>query len=283
MKLLRYGPAGSERPGLLDADGGARDLSGVVGDIAGAVLTPEGLQKLSAIDPKTLPKVDGNPRLGACVGGAGKFIGIGLNFADHAAETNMPLPTEPIFFMKATSCLCGPNDEVIKPKDSTKLDWEVELGFVIGKKASYVSEAEALDHIAGYCLVNDVSEREFQLGRPGGQWDKGKGCDTFGPVGPWLVTADEIGDTNNLSMWLEVNGKRYQDGNSATMVFKPAFLVAYLSRFFTLHPGDIVTTGTPPGVGAGQKPHPIFLKLGDEMRLGISGLGEQRQKVVAAP
>ena len=283
MKLLRYGPAGSEKPGLLDADGGVRDLSGVVGDIAGAVLTPEGLQKLSAIDPKTLPKVDGNPRLGACVGGAGKFIGIGLNFADHAAETNMPLPTEPIFFMKATSCLCGPNDEVIKPKDSTKLDWEVELGFVIGKKASYVSEAEALDHIAGYCLVNDVSEREFQLGRPGGQWDKGKGCDTFGPVGPWLVTADEIGDTNNLSMWLEVNGKRYQDGNSATMVFKPAFLVAYLSRFFTLHPGDIVTTGTPPGVGAGQKPHPIFLKLGDEMRLGISGLGEQRQKVVAAP
>lgn len=283
MKLLRYGPAGSERPGLLDADGGVRDLSGVVGDIAGAVLTPEGLQKLSVIDPKTLPKVDGNPRLGACVGGAGKFIGIGLNFADHAAETNMPLPTEPIFFMKATSCLCGPNDDVIKPKDSTKLDWEVELGFVIGKKASYVSEAEALDHIAGYCLVNDVSEREFQLGRPGGQWDKGKGCDTFGPVGPWLVTADEIGDTNNLSMWLEVNGKRYQDGNSATMVFKPAFLVAYLSRFFTLHPGDIVTTGTPPGVGAGQKPHPIFLKLGDEMHLGISGLGEQRQKVVAAP
>jgi 2-keto-4-pentenoate hydratase/2-oxohepta-3-ene-1,7-dioic acid hydratase in catechol pathway len=283
MKLLRYGPAGSEKPGLLDADGGVRDLSGVVGDIAGAVLTPEGLQKLSVIDPKTLPKVDGNPRLGACVGGAGKFIGIGLNFADHAAETNMPLPTEPIFFMKATSCLCGPNDEVIKPKDSTKLDWEVELGFVIGKKASYVSEAEALDHIAGYCLVNDVSEREFQLGRPGGQWDKGKGCDTFGPVGPWLVTADEIGDTNNLSMWLEVNGKRYQDGNSATMVFKPAFLVAYLSRFFTLHPGDIVTTGTPPGVGAGQKPHPIFLKLGDEMHLGISGLGEQRQKVVAAP
>ncbi len=282
MKLLRYGPAGSEKPGLLDADGGVRDLSGVVGDISGAVLTPEGLQKLSVIDPKTLPKVDGNPRLGACVGGARKFIGIGLNFADHAAETNMPLPTEPIFFMKATSCLCGPNDDVIKPKDSTKLDWEVELGFVIGKKASYVSEAEALDHIAGYCLVNDVSEREFQLGRPGGQWDKGKGCDTFGPVGPWLVTADEIGDTNNLSMWLEVNGKRYQDGNSATMVFKPAFLVAYLSRFFTLHPGDIVTTGTPPGVGAGQKPHPIFLKLGDEMHLGIDGLGEQRQKVVAA-
>jgi 2-keto-4-pentenoate hydratase/2-oxohepta-3-ene-1,7-dioic acid hydratase in catechol pathway len=282
MKLLRYGPAGSEKPGLLDAEGAIRDLSGVVGDISGAVLTPEGLKTLSGIDPKTLPRVDGNPRLGACVGGVGKFIGIGLNFADHAAETNMPLPTEPIFFMKATSCLSGPNDDVIQPKDSTKLDWEVELGFVIGKKASYVSEAEALNHIAGYCLVNDVSEREFQLGRPGGQWDKGKGCDTFGPVGPWLVTADEIGDTNNLPMWLEVNGKRYQDGNSATMVFKPAFLVAYLSRFFTLHPGDIVTTGTPPGVGAGQKPHPIFLKLGDEMRLGIGGLGEQCQKIVAA-
>jgi 2,4-diketo-3-deoxy-L-fuconate hydrolase len=282
MKLLRYGLAGAEKPGLLDAEGAIRDLSGVVGDISGAVLTPEGLKKLSGIDPKTLPRVDGNPRLGACVGGVGKFIGIGLNFADHAAETNMPLPTEPIFFMKATSCLSGPNDDVVQPKDSTKLDWEVELGFVIGKKASYVSEAQALDHIAGYCLVNDVSEREFQLGRPGGQWDKGKGCDTFGPVGPWLVTADEIGDTNNLPMWLEVNGKRYQDGNSATMVFKPAFLVAYLSRFFTLHPGDIVTTGTPPGVGAGQKPHPVFLKLGDEMRLGIGGLGEQRQKIVAA-
>jgi 2,4-diketo-3-deoxy-L-fuconate hydrolase len=282
MKLLRYGLAGAEKPGLLDAEGAIRDLSGVVGDISGAVLTPEGLKKLSGIDPKTLPRVDGNPRLGACVGGVGKFIGIGLNFADHAAETNMPLPTEPIFFMKATSCLSGPNDDVVQPKDSTKLDWEVELGFVIGKKASYVSEAEALNHIAGYCLVNDVSEREFQLGRPGGQWDKGKGCDTFGPVGPWLVTADEIGDTNNLPMWLEVNGKRYQDGNSATMVFKPAFLVAYLSRFFTLHPGDIVTTGTPPGVGAGQKPHPVFLKLGDEMRLGIGGLGEQRQKIVAA-
>jgi 2,4-diketo-3-deoxy-L-fuconate hydrolase len=282
MKLLRYGPAGSEKPGLLDAEGAIRDLSGMVGDISGAVLTPEGLKKLSAIAPGTLPKVDGNPRLGACVGGVGKFIGIGLNFADHAAETNMPLPTEPIFFMKATSCLCGPNDDVIQPRDSTKLDWEVELGFVIGRKASYVSEAEALDHIAGYCVVNDVSEREFQLGRPGGQWDKGKGCDTFGPVGPWLVTADEIGDTNNLPMWLEVNGKRYQDGNSDTMVFKPAFLVAYLSRFFTLYPGDIVTTGTPPGVGAGQKPHPIFLKPGDEMRLGIGSLGEQRQKVVAA-
>jgi 2,4-didehydro-3-deoxy-L-rhamnonate hydrolase len=281
MKLLRHGPAGAEKPGLLAADGTIRDLSGIVADISGAVLTPEGLKKLAALDANSLPRVGGTPRLGPCVGGVGKFIGIGLNFADHAAETNMPLPSEPIFFMKATSCLVGPNDDVIKPKDSTKLDWEVELGFVIGKKASYVTEAQALDHIAGYCLVNDVSEREFQLGRPGGQWDKGKGCDSFGPVGPWLVTADEIGDTNQLPMWLEVNGKRYQDGSSATMVFKPAFLVAYLSRFFTLHPGDIVTTGTPPGVGAGQKP-PVFLNVGDEMKLGIGGLGEQRQKVVAA-
>jgi 2-keto-4-pentenoate hydratase/2-oxohepta-3-ene-1,7-dioic acid hydratase in catechol pathway len=282
MKLLRYGPAGAEKPGLLDRDGAIRDLSGVVPDISGAALSDAGLKQLAALDPAGLPKVAGNPRLGPCVGGVGKFIGIGLNFADHAAETNMALPSEPIFFMKATSCLSGPQDDVIKPKDSTRLDWEVELGFVIGKKASYVSEAEALDHIAGFCLVNDVSEREFQLGRPGGQWDKGKGCDSFGPVGPWLVTRDEIGDTGNLPMWLEVNGKRYQDGSSATMVFKPAFLVAYLSRFFTLHPGDIVTTGTPPGVGAGQKP-PVFLNVGDEMRLGIGGLGEQRQKIVAAP
>ncbi len=280
MKLLRYGPAGSEKPGLLDKDGIIRDLSGVVGDIAGAALSDEGLKTLAALDPASLPKVAGNPRLGPCVSGTGKFIGIGLNFADHAAETNMPLPSEPIFFMKATSCIVGPNDDVMKPRDSTKMDWEVELGFVIGKKASYVSEAEALDYVAGFCLVNDVSEREFQVGRPGGQWDKGKGCDTFGPVGPWLVTKDEIGDTNQLAMWLEVNGKRYQDGNSNTMVFKPAFLVAYLSRFFTLHPGDIVTTGTPPGVGMGQKPNPVFLNVGDVMQLGIQGLGEQRQTVV---
>jgi len=280
MKLLRYGPAGSEKPGLLDKDGIIRDLSGVVGDIAGAALSDEGLKTLAALDPASLPKVAGNPRLGPCVSGTGKFIGIGLNFADHAAETNMPLPSEPIFFMKATSCIVGPNDDVMKPRDSTKMDWEVELGFVIGKKASYVSEAEALDYVAGFCLVNDVSEREFQVGRPGGQWDKGKGCDTFGPVGPWLVTKDEIGDTNQLAMWLEVNGKRYQDGNSNTMVFKPAFLVSYLSRFFTLHPGDIVTTGTPPGVGMGQKPNPVFLNVGDVMQLGIQGLGEQRQTVV---
>ena len=282
MKLLRYGPAGAEKPGLLDAEGAIRDLSGVVGDISGSVLTPDGLKKLAAINMNTLPKVAGNPRLGTCVSGVGKFIGIGLNFADHAAETGNPLPSEPVFFMKATSCLVGPNDDVIKPKDSTMLDWEVELGFVIGKKASYVTEAEALDHIAGFCLVNDVSEREFQTKRPGGQWDKGKGCDTFGPVGPWLVTKDEIGDTGNLAMWLEVNGKRFQNGNSNTMVYKPAFLVAYLSRFFTLHPGDIVTTGTPPGVGLGQKPNPVFLNVGDMMHLGIDGLGEQRQTVVAS-
>ena len=282
MKLLRYGPAGAEMPGLLDKDGNIRDLSGVVSDISGAVLSDEGLKTLAAIDPNTLPKVSGNPRLGTCVTGVGKFIGIGLNFADHAAEIGNPLPSEPVFFMKATSCLSGPHDDVIKPRDSSMLDWEVELGIVIGKKASYVSEAEALDHIAGFCLVNDVSEREFQTKRPGGQWDKGKGCDSFGPVGPWLVTKDEIGDTGQLPMWLEVNGKRFQDGNSNTMVYKPAFLVAYLSRFFTLHPGDIVTTGTPPGVGLGQKPAPIFLKVGDEMRLGIDGLGEQRQKVVAS-
>ena len=282
MKLLRYGPAGAEKPGLLDAEGAIRDLSGVVGDISGSVLTPDGLKKLAEIDMNTLPKVAGNPRLGTCVSGVGKFIGIGLNFADHAAETGNPLPSEPVFFMKATSCLVGPNDDVIKPKDSTMLDWEVELGFVIGKKASYVTEAEALDHIAGFCLVNDVSEREFQTKRPGGQWDKGKGCDTFGPVGPWLVTRDEIGDTGNLAMWLEVNGKRFQNGNSNTMVYKPAFLVAYLSRFFTLHPGDIVTTGTPPGVGLGQKPNPVFLNVGDMMHLGIDGLGEQRQTVVAS-
>jgi 2-keto-4-pentenoate hydratase/2-oxohepta-3-ene-1,7-dioic acid hydratase in catechol pathway len=282
MKLLRYGPAGSEKPGLLDKDGVIRDLSGVVPDIAGSVLSDEGLKKLAAIDPASLPAVSGNPRLGACVGSVGKFIGIGLNFADHAAESNMPLPSEPIFFMKATSCIVGPNDDVMKPRDSTKMDWEVELGFVIGKKASYVSESEAMDCIAGFCLVNDVSEREFQIGRPGGQWDKGKGCDTFGPVGPWLVTKDEVGDAGQLAMWLEVNGKRFQNGNSNTMVFKPAFLVSYLSRFFTLHPGDIVTTGTPPGVGLGQKPDPIFLNVGDVMHLGIDKLGEQRQKVIAS-
>jgi 2-keto-4-pentenoate hydratase/2-oxohepta-3-ene-1,7-dioic acid hydratase in catechol pathway len=282
MKLLRYGPVGAEKPGLLDKDGVIRDLSGVVSDISGAVLSDEGLKKLAAIDPASLPAVSGNPRLGACVGSVGKFIGIGLNFADHAAESNMPLPSEPIFFMKATSCIVGPNDDVMKPRDSTKMDWEVELGFVIGKKASYVSEAEAMDCIAGFCLVNDVSEREFQIGRPGGQWDKGKGCDTFGPVGPWLVTKDEVGDAGQLGMWLEVNGKRMQNGNSNTMVFKPAFLVSYLSRFFSLHPGDIVTTGTPPGVGMGIKPNPVFLNVGDVMHLGIDKLGEQRQKVVAS-
>ena len=276
MKLLRYGPAGAEKPGLLDKDGAIRDLSGIVTDISGAALSEAGLKKLAAIDPATLPKVEGNPRLGPCVGGVGKFIGIGLNFADHAAETNMALPTEPIFFMKATSCLSGPNDDVIKPKDSTRLDWEVELGFVIGKKASYVSEAEALDHIAGFCLVNDVSEREFQLER-GGQWDKGKGCETFNPLGPWLVTTDEVADPQALSMTLDVNGVRRQNGNTKTMIFNIKHLIWYLSQFLVLEAGDVITTGTPPGVGLGQKPNPIYLKDGDVVELAIDGLGKQKQ------
>ena len=281
MKLLRYGPAGQENPGLLDSDGGVRNLAGMVRDIAGDTLSASILARIAAIDPKSLPKVPGTPRLGPCVGGIGKFICIGLNFADHAAETGAKVPSEPIVFIKANSAICGGHDDVKKPRDSTKLDWEVELAFVIGKTASYVSEAEAQDHIAGYCIVNDISERHFQLERPGNQWDKGKGCDTFGPIGPWLVTKDELGDPNNLNMWLEVNGKRFQSGNSKTMVYKPAFLVSYLSRFFTLHPGDVISTGTPPGVGQGQKP-PLFLKVGDTMRLGIDGLGEQKQTIVAA-
>ena len=403
MKLLRYGPAGSEKPGLLDADGKIRDLSGTIGDVAGAALSDESLAKLAKLaklDTKSLPLVDGNPRLGPCVGNVGKFICIGLNFADHAAESNLPVPTEPVVFLKATSAICGPYDDVLKPRGATKLDWEVEFGVVIGKKASYVSEADALDHVAGYCVINDVSERNFQterpggqwdkgkgcdtfgpLGpcvgnvgkficiglnfadhaaesnlpvptepvvflkatsaicgpyddvlkprgatkldwevefgvvigkkasyvseadaldhvagycvindvsernfqteRPGGQWDKGKGCDTFGPLGPWLVTKDEAGDINNLKMWLEVNGKRFQDGSTKTMVFRPAYLISYLSNFFTLHPGDVISTGTPPGVGLGQKP-PLYLNAGDVMHLGIENLGEQKQKVIPA-
>ena len=280
MKLLRYGPAGSEKPGLLDAEGAIRDLSGMVGDISGAVLTPEGLKKLSAIAPGTLPKVDGNPRLGACVGGVGKFIGIGLNFADHAAETNMPLPTEPIFFMKATSCLCGPNDDVIIPKNSIKPDWEVELAVIIGTEARYVEEKDAMKHVAGYCVCNDISERHFQTER-GGQWVKGKSADTFGPIGPWLVTADEVPDPQNLKMWLEIDGHRYQDGSSKTMIFGVAHLVSYISQFMSLQPGDVITTGTPPGVGMGIKPNPVWLKPGQTMHLGIEGLGEQTQKVRA--
>jgi 2-keto-4-pentenoate hydratase/2-oxohepta-3-ene-1,7-dioic acid hydratase in catechol pathway len=280
MKLLRYGPRGAEKPGLLDAEGKIRDLSGVVSDITGAELSPASLKKLAAIDPATLPLVEGSPRYGVPVNGVSKFIAVGLNFADHAAESNLPIPAEPVLFTKAVSCLTGPNDPVMIPRGSEKTDWEVELGVVIGSRASYVSEAEALDHVAGYVLINDVSERAFQIER-GGTWDKGKGCDTFGPVGPWMVTSDEVGDPQNLGMWLDVNGQRKQDGSSKTMIFPISKLVSYISEFMTLEPGDLITTGTPPGVGMGQKPEPVYLKAGDEIRLGIEKLGEQRQIVVA--
>ena len=253
MKLLRYGPRGAEKPGLLDAEGQIRDLSGHVSDITGAVLSPAGLAKLAAIDPATLPVVEGSPRYGVPIGNVGKFLAIGLNFADHAKEAGLEPPPEPIFFTKATSCLNGPNDDVMLPKDAVKGDWEVELGVVIGKRARYVEQADALDYVAGYVLVNDVSERAFQK-ELGSQWDKGKGCDTFGPVGPWLVTSDEVGDCQDLDMWLDLNGKRMQTGNTKTMIFGVAELIAYMSRFVTLEPGDILTTGTPPGVGEGQKP-----------------------------
>ena len=279
MKLLRYGPEGQEKPGLLDADGRIRDLSGQVPDIAGDVLTPEGLERLAALDPASLPVVEGSPHIGACVGQVRKFIAIGLNYADHAAESGMAVPSEPVVFSKWTSCIVGPDDDVVLPPGSQKSDWEVELGVVIGKTARQVSEAEALDHVAGYCVVNDVSEREWQLER-GNTWDKGKGFDTFGPIGPWLVTRDEVPDPQDLSMWLEVDGKRYQDGSTKTMVFGVAALVAYCSRLMTLLPGDVITTGTPPGVGMGQKP-PVYLKGGEVMRLGIQGLGEQTQRVRA--
>jgi len=280
MKLLRYGPLGHERPGMLDDSGAIRDLSGVVRDIDGSTLTPEALRGLRALHPTTLPPVSGGQRLGSCIARPGKFICIGLNYADHAAETGAAPPSEPILFLKANSALCGPNDPIIKPRGSTKLDWEVELALVIGTECRYVDEAAGLAAIAGYCVCNDVSERAFQLER-GGQWDKGKGCDSFGPIGPWLVTADELGDTGNLAMWLEVNGKRFQSGSTRTMIFRPAFLVSYLSQFMSLQPGDIVSTGTPPGVGLGQKP-PRFLNVGDRIDLGIAGLGEQHQIVVAA-
>ncbi len=279
MKLLRYGPAGQEKPGLLDKDGNIRDLSGHVADIAGAAILPEGLDRLRGIDPASLPLVSGSPRLGPCVAGTGKFICIGLNYSDHAAETGATVPPEPIIFMKATSAIVGPNDAIEIPRNSTKTDWEVELGVVIGKTAKYVSEAEAMEHVAGYCLINDVSEREFQAERQG-QWTKGKSCDTFGPIGPWLVTRDEIADPQNLAMRLEVNGHRYQDGSTATMVYGVAYLVSYLSQFMSLQPGDVISTGTPPGVGLGQKPN-VFLKAGDVVTLSIDGLGEQRQDVVA--
>jgi 2-keto-4-pentenoate hydratase/2-oxohepta-3-ene-1,7-dioic acid hydratase in catechol pathway len=279
MKLLRYGPSGQERPGVLDAEGKIRDLSGVLQDIDGEAISPAGLERLRHLDLRTLPIVPDNPRLGVPVGRVGKFVAIGLNFTDHAKEANMPIPTEPIVFMKATTCLCGPNDDVIKPRKSTKLDWEVEIGIVIGCKAQDVSEADALDCIAGYCLVNDVSERNYQLER-GGTWDKGKSFDTFGPVGPYLVTSDEVGDPQNLDMWLDVNGVRMQAGNTKTMIFSCARIVSYVSEVMTLLPGDIITTGTPPGVGMGMKP-PRFLEVGDVMTLGIDKLGEQSQRIVA--
>ena len=281
MKLVRFGSAGAERPGLVLADGSIADLSGVVPDLAGPALSAESLKKLAAVDTAKLPKAQAGARLGACVGGVGKFIAIGLNYADHAAETGSKIPAEPIVFMKATSCIVGPNDTVLKPRGSTKMDWEVELGVVIGSVTRYVSEADAPGHIAGYCVINDLSERHFQLER-GGQWDKGKGCDTFGPLGPWLVTPDEVGDPANLTMWLDVNGIRRQTGSTKTMIFKPAFLVHYLSQFMSLHPGDVITTGTPPGVGMGIKPEPIFLNVGDVIELGIEKLGNQRQVVAAA-
>lgn len=275
MKLVRYGEPGSERPGLIDTDGAVRDLSAHVGDIAGAALSPDGLARLAKLDPRSLPLVPGSPRFGPCVAGVGKFICIGLNYSDHAAETGAKVPPEPIIFMKATSAIVGPDDDVVIPRGSEKTDWEVELGFVIGKTAKYVSEADALGHVAGYCVVNDVSERAFQTERSG-QWTKGKSCDTFGPIGPWLVTRDEVADPQDLKMWLTVNGQTMQDGSTKTMVYGVAFLVSYLSRFMSLHPGDIVTTGTPPGVGMGLKP-PRYLKAGDVVELGIEGLGRQRQ------
>ena len=280
MKLLRYGPKGAEKPGLLDAEGRIRDLSAVVTDITPDQLSGVALEALKAIDPATLPIVEGEQRYGVPVNGSRKFIAIGLNYADHAAESNLPIPSEPVVFMKAISCLNGPNDDVVIPRGSLKTDWEVELGIVIGKAASYVTREEALDHVAGYVLINDVSERAFQTER-GGTWDKGKGCDTFGPVGPWLVTTEEVGDVQNLSMWLDVNGKRVQTGNTQTMIFNVAEIVSYVSEFMTLEPGDLITTGTPPGVGLGQKPEPWYLKPGDNVRLGIEKLGEQGQTFVA--
>lgn len=280
MKLLRYGLAGQEKPGLLDNNGVLRDLSGVIADITPQVLSKAALAKLAALNPNDLPAVSGDPRLGVPVSGIGKFLAIGLNFADHAEESKMPIPTEPVLFTKAISCLNGPNDDVMLPQGSTKGDWEIELGFIIGRTARYVEEADALDHVAGYVLVNDVSERAFQLER-GGTWDKGKGCDTFGPVGPWFVTSDEVGDPQNLDMWLDVNGRRMQTGNTRTMIFTIRQLVSYISKFITLHPGDLIITGTPPGVGLGQKPEPIYLRAGDTMRLGIAKLGEQKQNVIA--
>ncbi|EPR3243889.1 TPA: fumarylacetoacetate hydrolase family protein [Klebsiella aerogenes] len=279
MKLLRFGNPGSERPGVLDNDGRLRDLSNYVTDLRGDALLPESLARLRQLDLYSLPLVEGNPRIGACVGGIGKFICIGLNYADHAAETGADIPQEPVVFSKWTSAVVGPNDNVIIPRGSQKTDWEVELGVVIGKGGRYIDERDAMQHVAGYCVINDVSEREYQIER-GGTWDKGKGCDTFGPTGPWLVTADEIPDPNALNLWLEVDGKRYQDGNTRTMIFKVPYIISYLSRFMSLQPGDVISTGTPPGVGMGQKPQPVYLRAGQTIRLGIEGLGEQQQLTV---
>jgi len=278
VKLLRFGESGNERPGILHADGVIRDLSGSVPDIGGAALLPDSIARLRSLDLTTLPKVPGSPRLGPCVSGVGKFICVGLNYSDHAAESNMPVPAEPIIFMKATSSICGPNDDVELPRGSQKSDWEVELGVVIGKPAKYVSEADSMSHVAGFCVVNDLSERAYQL-EGTGQWVKGKSADTFGPIGPWLVTTDEIPDCQNLPLWLEVDGVRHQNGTTSTMVFGVRFLVSYLSRFMSLQPGDIISTGTPPGVGLGKKP-PVFLREGNVIRLGVEGLGVQQQKVV---
>jgi len=281
MKLLRFGPKGQEKPGLVDADGRIRSLEGKLADLAGDALSDASLAQLRAIDPNSLPLVEGNPRIGACVGQIGKMVCIGLNYADHAAEAGMAVPTEPVVFNKWTSAIVGPNDDIEIPRGSKKTDWEVELGVVIGKAAKNVDEANALDYVAGYCIVNDVSEREWQIER-GGQWDKGKGFDTFGPTGPWLVTRDEVADPQNLDLWLEVDGKRYQNGNTRTMIFPVSKLVSYLSQCMSLQPGDVISTGTPPGVGMGIKPAPVFLKAGQTVRVGIQGLGEQQQKTRAA-
>ena len=279
MKLLRYGPEGSEKPGLLDRAGNIRDLSGHVSDLAGDALLPASIQGLQALDPDSLPLVDGNPRIGPCVAGTGKFMGIGLNYADHAAETGAELPTEPMLFMKATSCICGPNDDVIIPRGSTQLDWEVELAVVIGQGGKYIAEADAINHVAGYCIVNDVSERSYQFDHSG-QFTKGKSADHFGPIGPWLVTPDEVSDPQNMRLWLNHNGEKRQDGSTREMVFGALYLVSYLSHYMRLESGDIITTGTPPGVGRGMTP-PVYLREGDILHLGVDGLGEQRQNVVA--
>ena len=278
MKLCRYGNPGQEKPGMIDSAGKLRDLSKVIADIDGAALSPESLKKLAGTKPESLPLVEGEPRIGVPVNGISKYVAIGLNYSDHAKEAGMAVPTEPIIFMKALSSICGPNDDTVQPKNSTKLDWEVELTIVIGRKAQYVSEEDSLGYVAGYCLANDVSERAFQL--QSSQWDKGKGCDTFGPLGPWLVTSDEVGDPQNLDMWLDVNGKRMQTGNTATMIFGVKKLVSYCSHYMTLLPGDMICTGTPPGVGMGKKPEPVWLKPGDIVTLGIEKLGQQRQRVV---